>query len=179
MLNTYWLSLLYTSNICKFRKKILPLQQILKPQLYETYYSLLVAPSPLHICLCRADYNGPYYGYRPKSESSSIYRKLHPLHSLLRSNGCVGEYIGAFEEKIHHLADMMISIDLDDGVKVNYEKVQTAPDGKKMQILKSIPKYIFIKLTQNIYYWILIHLQYNFNIFFNYISRGSLDFYYF
>ena len=30
--------------------------------------------------------------------------------------------IGQFEEKIHHLADQMISIDLDDGVKVNYEK---------------------------------------------------------
>lgn len=27
-----------------------------------------------------------------------------------------------YEEKIHHLADQMISIDLDDGVKVNYEK---------------------------------------------------------
>ncbi len=30
--------------------------------------------------------------------------------------------IGQFEEKIHHLADQMISIDMDDGVKVNYEK---------------------------------------------------------
>ena len=29
-----------------------------------------------------------------------------------------------FEEKIHHLADMMISIDLDDGVKVNYAKFE-------------------------------------------------------
>ena len=28
----------------------------------------------------------------------------------------------AYEEKIHHLADQMISIDLDDGVKVNYAK---------------------------------------------------------
>ncbi len=28
----------------------------------------------------------------------------------------------AYEEKIHHLADQMIAIDLDDGVKVNYEK---------------------------------------------------------
>ena len=27
----------------------------------------------------------------------------------------------AYEEKIHHLADQMISIDLDDGVKNNYE----------------------------------------------------------
>lgn len=30
--------------------------------------------------------------------------------------------IAAFEEKIHHLADKMIEIDLDDGVKVNYAK---------------------------------------------------------
>ena len=29
-----------------------------------------------------------------------------------------------YEEKIHHLADQMISIDLDDGVKVNYAKFQ-------------------------------------------------------
>lgn len=32
--------------------------------------------------------------------------------------------IGKFEEKIHHLADQMIEIDLDDGVKVNYAKFQ-------------------------------------------------------
>ena len=32
--------------------------------------------------------------------------------------------IGQFEEKIHHLADQMIVIDLDDGVKVNYAKFQ-------------------------------------------------------
>ena len=30
--------------------------------------------------------------------------------------------IAQFEEKIHHLADQMITIDLDDGVKVNYAK---------------------------------------------------------
>ena len=28
--------------------------------------------------------------------------------------------IRTYEEKIHHLADQMISIDLDDGVKKNY-----------------------------------------------------------
>lgn len=32
--------------------------------------------------------------------------------------------IGQYEEKIHHLADQMIGIDLDDGVKVNYAKFQ-------------------------------------------------------
>lgn len=32
--------------------------------------------------------------------------------------------IAQFEEKIHHLADQMIAIDLDDGVKVNYAKFQ-------------------------------------------------------
>ena len=30
----------------------------------------------------------------------------------------------SYEEKLHHLADQMISIDLDDGVKVNYAKFQ-------------------------------------------------------
>jgi hypothetical protein len=29
--------------------------------------------------------------------------------------------IHTYEEKIHHLADRMIAIDLDDGVKYNYE----------------------------------------------------------
>ena len=32
--------------------------------------------------------------------------------------------IAQFEEKIHHLADQMIAIDLDDGVKVNYAKFE-------------------------------------------------------
>ena len=41
------------------------------------------------------------------------------------------------DAKIAHLALSRIDIDLDDGVKVNYEKVQTA-DGKKMQILAKI-----------------------------------------
>ena len=30
----------------------------------------------------------------------------------------------SYEEKVHHLADQMIEIDLDDGVKVNYAKFQ-------------------------------------------------------
>lgn len=34
------------------------------------------------------------------------------------------EEIRVYEEKIHHLADQMIKIDLDDGVKVNYAKFQ-------------------------------------------------------
>ena len=33
--------------------------------------------------------------------------------------------IQQYEEQIHHLADQMISIDLDDGVKVNYAKFQS------------------------------------------------------
>ena len=43
-----------------------------------------------------------------------------------------------YDVKVAHLALARIGIDLDDGVKVNYEKVQTAPDGKKMQILVKI-----------------------------------------
>ena len=43
-----------------------------------------------------------------------------------------------YDEKIGHLALSRIEIDLDDGVKVNYEKVQTANDGKKYQVLAKL-----------------------------------------
>ena len=43
-----------------------------------------------------------------------------------------------YDTKIAHLALSRIDIDLDDGVKVNYEKVQTPPDGKNMGILTKI-----------------------------------------
>lgn len=42
-----------------------------------------------------------------------------------------------YDAMVAHLALSRIDIDLDDGVKINYEKVQTA-DGKKMQILAKI-----------------------------------------
>lgn len=40
-----------------------------------------------------------------------------------------------YDAQIAHIALSRIDIDLDDGVKVNYEKVQTTPDGKRVQIL--------------------------------------------
>ena len=43
-----------------------------------------------------------------------------------------------YDEKIAHLALSRIAIDLDDGVKVNYEKVQIGQDGKYHQILGKI-----------------------------------------
>lgn len=43
-----------------------------------------------------------------------------------------------YDEKIAHLALARNSIDLDDGVKVNYEKVQTDRDGKKLDVLAKI-----------------------------------------
>lgn len=43
-----------------------------------------------------------------------------------------------YDEKISHLALARIELDLDDGVKVNYEKMQTAADGKKYQVLAKI-----------------------------------------
>ena len=42
-----------------------------------------------------------------------------------------------YDEKIAHLALARIPIDLDDGVKVNYEKVQTV-DGVKYPVLAKI-----------------------------------------
>ena len=43
-----------------------------------------------------------------------------------------------FDEKMNHLSSEYISIDLDNGVKVNYEKVQTRRDGKKYEILGKV-----------------------------------------
>ena len=43
-----------------------------------------------------------------------------------------------YDEKIAHLALARTSIDLDDGVKVNYEKVQTDRDGKMLDVLAKI-----------------------------------------
>ena len=40
-----------------------------------------------------------------------------------------------YDEKIAHLALSRIELDLDDGVKVNYRKVQTAADGKFYEVL--------------------------------------------
>ena len=43
-----------------------------------------------------------------------------------------------YDEMIAHLALSRIELDLDDGVKVNYEKIQTANDGKKYAVLAKI-----------------------------------------
>lgn len=43
-----------------------------------------------------------------------------------------------YDEKIAHLALARIALDLDDGVKVNYEKVQTDTNGQKSDVLAKI-----------------------------------------
>ena len=43
-----------------------------------------------------------------------------------------------YDDRLGHIALARIPIDLDDGVKVNYEKVQTGADGKKQAILAKI-----------------------------------------
>lgn len=46
------------------------------------------------------------------------------LNKQLKTLNDQATEIHEYEEKIHHLADQMISIDLDDGVKLNYAKFQ-------------------------------------------------------
>ena len=43
-----------------------------------------------------------------------------------------------YEKDIAHLAALRIALDLDDGVKVNYVKAQTAADGKNLNVLVPI-----------------------------------------
>lgn len=49
-----------------------------------------------------------------------------------------------YDEKISHLALSRIELDLDDGVKVNYRKLQTAQDGKFYEVLED-SKNIMVK----------------------------------
>ena len=53
----------------------------------------------------------------PQSEKVKLNKRLKKLQEQ-------AEELRIYEEKIHHLADQMIDIDLDDGVKVNYAKFQ-------------------------------------------------------
>ena len=56
-----------------------------------------------------------------ESVSGSEYAKLTKQLSKLKDQELE---LSQYEEKIHHIADQMISIDLDDGVKVNYAKFE-------------------------------------------------------
>ena len=58
---------------------------------------------------------------RINSASTSERVKLNKQLKAIQDQA---EELRKYEEKIHHLADQMISIDLDDGVKVNYTKFQ-------------------------------------------------------
>lgn len=48
------------------------------------------------------------------------------------------EEIRVYDKRIAVLADMRIDIDLDDGVKVNHEKIQIGKDGNNLKILEKI-----------------------------------------
>ena len=48
------------------------------------------------------------------------------------------EEIRDYDERLEHMANEHIVIDLDDGVKRNYEKIQTDRNGKRYQILAPI-----------------------------------------
>jgi hypothetical protein len=65
------------------------------------------------------------------TEKAKNRKRLEKLQKQLRE-------IKVYDEKIAHLALSRIEIDLDDGVKLNYEKVQTSQDGKKLEVLGKI-----------------------------------------
>jgi hypothetical protein len=64
-------------------------------------------------------------------EISAAQKRLEKLTKQLKE---AKEY----DEKIAHLALARIAFDLDDGVKVNYEKLQTGTDGVKHEVLGKI-----------------------------------------
>lgn len=64
-------------------------------------------------------------------EKTAAAKEMEKLKKQLKE-------IKDYDTKIAHLALSRITIDLDDGVKVNYEKAQTARDGSKLEVLAKI-----------------------------------------
>jgi type II restriction/modification system DNA methylase subunit YeeA len=52
-----------------------------------------------------------------RGQVGAMDRELRSLRAKL-------EETNGFEERLHHLADQMVEIDLDDGVKANYERLR-------------------------------------------------------
>src|SRR5699024_5104598 len=57
-----------------------------------------------------------------ENEGNATAKEIRDAKKELTSVEKKIEELKAYDEKLHHLADMQIDIDLDDGVKVNYEK---------------------------------------------------------
>ena len=64
-------------------------------------------------------------------EKTAAAKEMEKLKKQLKE-------IKDYDTKIAHLALSRITIDLDDGVKVNYEKAQTSRDGSKLEVLAKI-----------------------------------------
>jgi type II restriction/modification system DNA methylase subunit YeeA len=71
------------------------------------------------------------HSHPPAGETATTQKRLEKLQRQVKETK-------AYDEKIAHLASFRIEIDLDDGVKVNYEKVQTGQDGQKLEVLGKI-----------------------------------------
>ena len=71
----------------------------------------------------QARYRTAIAGLETRIANASTSERVK-LNKQLKTLNDQATEIHEYEEKIHHLADQMISIDLDDGVKVNYAKFQ-------------------------------------------------------
>ena len=67
-------------------------------------------------------------------DAKQVAKSQKELNKLIKQAKECKDYY----EKIGHIAILRIDIELDDGVKVNYDKVQTDDKGKKYKILAKI-----------------------------------------
>ena len=81
--------------------------------------------------VCRGASGQAIANAKEAREKTAAAKEMEKLKKQLKE-------IKDYDTKIAHLALSRISIDLDDGVKVNYEKAQTARDGKKQEVLAKI-----------------------------------------
>ena len=68
-------------------------------------------------------------------EGSSLARDITRAQKQKEKLRIQAKVCADYAQKLSHLANYRLDIDLDDGVKVNYRKVQTDPNGKFFEIL--------------------------------------------
>lgn len=129
VIRTYFQNSFYADHVKRYQKR--PIYWLFDSGKKNGFKALIYVHryQPDTIARIRTDYVHEQQS-RYRTEIADVEQRLtNPatgervrLNKQLKTLTDQAEELRIYEEKIHHLADQMISIDLDDGVKVNYEK---------------------------------------------------------
>ena len=131
VIRSYFLSGFYNDHVKTYQKR--PIYWLFSSGKKNGFKALIYMHryQPDLLARMRTDYvHEQQERYRTQIEANEISARSASPSDKVKINKLIAKLkdqaleIQQYEEKIHHLADQMISIDLDDGVKVNYAKFE-------------------------------------------------------